>query len=133
MHLDGVHIEAEEAELYKGYRIVKSWKADYKGNRIPRTTIYQVVDDDDNWIGDCYKSLAEARRFVDEMVQGASVSDIDDDSEYIRAEAYNYGSQYIIEYREDGWYVNATWDNTEVGPFYTWGDAQNYVDEIEGE
>lgn len=51
---------------YKGYDISKSYELDSKGRRIPHSARYTVSDSDEDWIGDTYKTLAEAHRFIDE-------------------------------------------------------------------
>ena len=65
-------IEAEDAEEYKGCCISKSWKTDEKGRRIPGTTRYMVSEDED-WVGDVYKTLKEARQYVDETYASTQV------------------------------------------------------------
>lgn len=48
------------------------------------------------------------------------------------AEAYSYGFNCIIEYSVDdsGWNVYQ-YDRKIAGPFYTWIEAQEWVDEHE--
>lgn len=65
-------IEAEDVEEYKGCCISKSWKTDEKGKRIPGTTRYMVSEDED-WVGDVYKTLKEARQYVDETYASTQV------------------------------------------------------------
>lgn len=58
--------EFEELKSYKGYGISKAYKVDDDGKRINGTTVY-LVDDGDDYIGEEYKSIKEAHKFVDEM------------------------------------------------------------------
>ena len=58
----------ENSIEYKGYTIDKSWKEDYKGKRIPGTIRYMVSEEDD-WIGDVYKTLGEAKAYIDELTE----------------------------------------------------------------
>lgn len=44
-------------------------------------------------------------------------------------EAFNYNG-YLIEYSENGWYVYENYSYKELaGPFYTWVEAEEYVDQ----
>lgn len=46
--------------IYKTYL-----KSDYSGKKIPNSTVYSVEYDDDNL--DCFKTLAEARKYAKEV------------------------------------------------------------------
>ena len=61
-------IDIKEMASYKGFKIDKSWEIDWKGNKIANTTVYMVYDDDEDWIGDVYKTLKEAHRFIDDYI-----------------------------------------------------------------
>ena len=71
MNLDNKHIDGQQMKPYKGYQIDKSWKVDYRGNRIPNTVQYMVIDEDDDWIGDVYSTLAEAKAYIDEITDSS--------------------------------------------------------------
>ena len=58
---------------YKGYQIEKNWELDYRGNRIPKTDRYMVIDKDDDWIGDIYKTLEEAKAYIDSITTKSKV------------------------------------------------------------
>lgn len=66
-------LDGEFLAPYKGYQIEKNWELDYKGRRVPHTDRYMVVDRDDDWIGDMYKTLAEAKAFIDTITSKKSV------------------------------------------------------------
>lgn len=62
--------ETEDSEIlhpYKGYQIEKSWRLNSRGKRIPNTIRYTVIDEEDDWIGDVYKTLPEAKAFIDSL------------------------------------------------------------------
>ena len=50
---------------YKGYDVQKAWKVDNDGKRIGK--VVYVVSDDEDVIGEEYKSVAEAHRFIDSI------------------------------------------------------------------
>lgn len=50
---------------YRGYSIQKAWKVDNDGKRIGK--VVYVVSDDEDVIGEEYKSIAEAHRFIDSI------------------------------------------------------------------
>ena len=52
-------------------------------------------------------------------------------SNYIKAEAYNYGP-FVIQYEEDGYYIYYS-GVRKAGPFEKWIDAQDYADDHEDE
>ena len=56
-----------ELKAYKGYDIDKSWQTDFFGKKIKNTDVYLVSKDDD-YIGEEYKTLADAHRFIDNLV-----------------------------------------------------------------
>lgn len=51
---------------YKGYEIHKAWELDFEGKRIAKTMVYLVADDED-YIGEEYKSIDEAKHFIDTL------------------------------------------------------------------
>ena len=58
---------SETLNPYKGYQIEKSWRLNSRGKRIPNTIRYTVIDENDDWIGDVYKTLSEAKAFIDSL------------------------------------------------------------------
>ena len=50
---------------YKGYEIWKLWDIDYKGNKV--NILYQVSTDDD-WAIDYFKTLKEAKAYIDNVL-----------------------------------------------------------------
>lgn len=50
---------------YKGYQIEKIWDIDYKGNKV--NIQYQVADDSD-WAIDYFKTLKEAKAYIDNVL-----------------------------------------------------------------
>ena len=53
---------------YKGFDITKSFELSRTGKPIPNTARYTVSDSDEDWIGDVYKTLKEAHRFIDDYI-----------------------------------------------------------------
>lgn len=51
---------------YKGYEIHKAWKTDTFGNKIDKKIWYLVANEDD-YIGEEYQSLEEAKKFIDSL------------------------------------------------------------------
>lgn len=70
IHASTESIDSKEMRPYKGYRIEKSWKVDHKGRPIPDSETYMVIDEEDDWIGDVYKTLKEAHQYIDDFVSG---------------------------------------------------------------
>lgn len=60
-------IDSKLMAPYKGYNIEKSWEVDYRGNLVNGTVRYAVIDKDDDWIGDMYKSVKEAHDYIDSI------------------------------------------------------------------
>lgn len=50
---------------YKGYEIWKLWDIDYRGNKV--NVLYQVSGDDD-WAIDYFKTLKEAKAYIDNVL-----------------------------------------------------------------
>ena len=57
--------ESRELKKYKGYGISKAWRVDSDGERIKKYPFFYLVDDGDDYIGEEYKTLAEAKAFID--------------------------------------------------------------------
>ena len=67
MMFEDRRIEGQEMKPYKGYGIDKSWEM--VGNkRVPNSVRYMVIDEEDDWIGDVYKTLDEAKAYIDSLV-----------------------------------------------------------------
>lgn len=67
MKFEDRRIEGQEMKSYKGYGIDKSWEM--VGNkRVPNSVRYMVIDEDDDWIGDVYTTLDEAKAYIDSLV-----------------------------------------------------------------
>lgn len=66
--LDGAYMKP-----YKGYQIEKNWKVDYNGKRLPNTTKYMVIDENDDWIGDIYDTYDDAKAYIDEITSKTNV------------------------------------------------------------
>ena len=66
--------DGKEMTPYKGYKIEKNWELDYKGKPIPGTIQYMVIDEDDDWIGDVYKTLKEAHEYIDQVEGSCNVT-----------------------------------------------------------
>lgn len=62
-------IDSKWMAPYKGYRIEKSWRTDSKGRPIKDTEMYAVIDDEDDWIGDAYKTVKEAHDYINDLVR----------------------------------------------------------------
>lgn len=63
--------EFQELKPYKGYGISKAYELDFDGERIKDSLVY-VVDDGEDYIGEEYKTLKEARQFIDTILKGAN-------------------------------------------------------------
>ena len=59
--------EVKELNSYKGYGIDKAWRVDSDGIRIKKEGFFYLVSDDDDYIGEEFKSLTEAKSFIDEI------------------------------------------------------------------
>lgn len=67
-------LDSKSMKPYKGYQIDKSWKVDSRGRKIPNTDSYMVIDEDDDWIGDVYNTLSEAKAYIDEITASSYVT-----------------------------------------------------------
>lgn len=54
----------KELTPYKGYGITKEWKIDLFGHRVKGSEKY-LVDDGEDYIGEEYKTLKDAKNFID--------------------------------------------------------------------
>lgn len=57
--------EVKELKSYKGFGIDKAWRVDSDGERIKKYGYFYLVNDGDDYIGEEYNSLAEAKAFID--------------------------------------------------------------------
>ena len=67
MMFEDRRIEAQELKPYRGYKIDKSWEIIGK-KRVPKSVRYMVVDEEDDWIGDVYNTLDEAKAYIDSLL-----------------------------------------------------------------
>ena len=59
--------ETRNLKNYKGYEIQKAWWIDPDGQRIKKYPIFYLVADGDDYIGEEYPSLDEAKRYIDTL------------------------------------------------------------------
>lgn len=59
--------DTKELKDYKGFGISKAWRVDSDGERIKKYGYFYLVDDGDDYIGEEYDSLAEAKKFIDTL------------------------------------------------------------------
>lgn len=57
--------DSKELKNYKGYGISKAWWIDSDGERIKKCPFFYVVDDGDDYIGEEFTSLEEAKKWID--------------------------------------------------------------------
>lgn len=67
MMFEDRRIEAQELKPYRGYKIDKSWEMIGK-KRVPKSVRYMVIDEEDDWIGDVYNTLDEAKAYIDSLL-----------------------------------------------------------------
>ena len=72
-------IDSKLMAPYKGYNVEKSWTVDRRGRTIKDSVRYAVIDADDDWIGDMYKTVKEAHDYIDSITKKEvkASSDID--------------------------------------------------------
>lgn len=63
-------LEGYDLKPYKGYGVEKAWYEDIDGRKIPNTDHYLVFEDDD-YIGGSYRTIADAHRFIDSIIEEA--------------------------------------------------------------
>ena len=66
--MDTYRYEYRELKDYKGFGIDKAWKINFFNKKIFGSDVYLVSEDDD-YIGEEYKTLADAKRFIDSLVR----------------------------------------------------------------
>lgn len=59
--------ETKQLKNYKGYEIYKAWRIDSDNKRIKKYGFFYLVAEDDDYIGEEYNSLNEAKKFVDSI------------------------------------------------------------------
>lgn len=62
-------IDSKLLAPYRGYKIEKSWEVDRKGRVVKDTILYSVLDDEDDWIGDEYRTLEDAKAYIKELTE----------------------------------------------------------------
>ena len=60
--------DTRQLKDYKGYEIHKAWWVDSDGERIKKYPIFYLVADDDDYIGEEYASLDEAKKYIDSLM-----------------------------------------------------------------
>ena len=62
--------ETRQLKDYKGYEIQKAWWVDSEGDRIKKYPIFYLVADGDDYIGEEYASLEDAKKYIDSIIKG---------------------------------------------------------------
>lgn len=57
----------KQLKTYKGYEIQKAWWVDSDGDRIKKYPVFYLVADDDDYIGDEFQSLEDAKKYIDTL------------------------------------------------------------------
>ena len=57
----------KQLKNYKGYEIQKAWWVDSDGDRIKKYPAFYLVADDDDYIGDEFQSLEDAKKYIDTL------------------------------------------------------------------
>lgn len=60
--------EYKELKGYKGFGIDKAWQVNFFGKKIFATDVYLVSEDDD-YIGGEFKTLKDAKRYIDSLIK----------------------------------------------------------------
>lgn len=58
--------ETKELKGYKGYQIDKAWWINYEGKK--KGNYFYLVSDDD-YIGEAYNTLEDAKKFIDSITK----------------------------------------------------------------
>ena len=58
--------ETKELKAYKGYEISKAWQIDFEGKK--KGNYFYLVSNDEEYIGEEYNTLEEAKRFIDTLL-----------------------------------------------------------------
>lgn len=61
--------DCKELKSYKGYGIDKCWRVDSDGERIKKYPYFYNVVEDDDYIGEEFPSIEEAKNFIDSLVK----------------------------------------------------------------
>ena len=59
--------EIKELKSYKGFGIDKAWRIDINGKRIKKYDYFYLVNDGEDYIGEQYNSLNEAKNFINTL------------------------------------------------------------------
>ena len=62
--------DTRQLKDYKGYEIQKAWWVDSEGERIKKYPIFYLIAEGDDYIGDEYATLEEAKKYIDKIVKG---------------------------------------------------------------
>ena len=58
-------LETKELKQYKGYGIDKAWYVYENGKRFTKIPYFYLVSEDEDYIGEEYSTLADAKKFID--------------------------------------------------------------------
>ena len=61
------NFDSKELKSYKGYEISKAWRVDSDGKRIKKYPFFYLVADEDDYIGEEYATLSDAKKFIDSI------------------------------------------------------------------
>lgn len=61
--------DTRQLKDYKGYEIQKAWWVDSEGERIKKYPIFYLIAEGDDYIGDEYATLEEAKKYIDKIVK----------------------------------------------------------------
>lgn len=64
----GYDFNTRELKEYRGYGVEKAWWTDNDGERIKRYPFFYLVFEGEEYIGEQYKTLEEAHKFIDSIV-----------------------------------------------------------------
>lgn len=59
--------DTKELKGYKGYGISKAWRVDADGERIKKYGFFYLVSDSDDYIGEEFNSVDDAKAFIDTL------------------------------------------------------------------
>ena len=61
--------DTKQLKDYKGYEIQKAWWVDADGERIPKYPVFYLVADEDDYIGEEYPTLEDAKKYIDSITK----------------------------------------------------------------
>ena len=62
--------DTRQLKNYKGYEIQKAWWVDSEGDRIKKYPVFYLVADGDDYIGEEYSTLEDAKKYIDSITKG---------------------------------------------------------------